>query len=85
MQVGKQINVKLSSCARFEIFTAVKIAGVAQSIEGLGYGLDEWGSIPGRENDAILSLHRPYRVWCPPSLLSNVYWVSHPGGKAAEA
>jgi hypothetical protein len=29
-------------------------AGVAQSIEGLGYGLDDWGSIPGRAMEGII-------------------------------
>jgi hypothetical protein len=34
-----------------------KRAGVAQSIQRLGYGPDDWGSIPGRGNDGFLSRH----------------------------
>jgi hypothetical protein len=33
-------------------------AGVAQLVEILGYGLDDWGSILGRGNGGIFFRHR---------------------------
>jgi len=41
----------------------------------LGYGLNDWGSVPGRGNDEILfsSLSCPDQLWGPPSFLSNGY------------
>jgi hypothetical protein len=50
-------------------------AVIAQSIQRLGYGLDDRGSITGRSNDEIFSSlpSSPDRLWSPPSLLSNEY------------
>jgi hypothetical protein len=38
-----------------------------------GYGLDDWGSIPGGGWGFFSSPPRPYGLWTPPSLLSDVY------------
>jgi len=48
-------------------------AGVAQSVWRLGWGLDDRGSIPGRDNDGILfcSPSRPDWLCSPTTLLSN--------------
>jgi hypothetical protein len=50
-----------------------------------GYGLDSWGvGVPVPLGAKFLfSPRRPHRVWAPPSLLSNGYRGSFPGGKAA--
>jgi hypothetical protein len=39
----------------------------------LGYGMDDWGSIPGGGWEFFSSPPRPERLWGPPSLLSNGY------------
>jgi hypothetical protein len=45
--------------------------GIAQSVSWLGYGLEERGSIPGR--DFMSWPPCPDRLWGPPSLLSSGY------------
>jgi len=47
-------------------------------------GMDEQGSIPGGGWEFFFSTPCPDRLWGPPSVISNVYQGSFPGGKAAE-
>jgi hypothetical protein len=62
-------------------------ARVAQSVYKLGYGLDNWDSIPGTGNDEIFSLH--HRVQTGSGAHPAFYPVgngdSFPGGRAARA
>jgi hypothetical protein len=47
---------------------------IAQLVQSLGFGLDDQGSILGRGSNGIFSSPpRPYRLWGPPSLLSDGY------------
>jgi hypothetical protein len=46
------------------------------------HSLDNKDSIPGRGKGFFLYSLCPERLWGPPSLLSNWYWRSYPGGKA---
>jgi hypothetical protein len=39
-----------------------------------GYGLDGWGSIPGRGKRFFSTPQNPDKFWGPPGLLSNGYW-----------
>jgi hypothetical protein len=49
----------------------------------LGYGLDDWGSRPGRGWESVSWSPRPDQLWGPPSLLYNGYLgVNRPGRKA---
>jgi hypothetical protein len=53
-----------------------RIAQSVQGLERLGYGLEDWGSNPGRGNDGIFSLRhfvKTSSVARPPRLLSNRY------------
>jgi hypothetical protein len=36
-----------------------------------GYGLDDWGLIPGRAYEFFSSQSCPDQLWVPPNLLSN--------------
>jgi hypothetical protein len=40
----------------------------------MGYGLDGWGSIPGRAKRFFSTPQHPDQLWGPPSLLLNGYW-----------
>jgi hypothetical protein len=44
-----------------------------QLVRGLGYGLGDWVSIPGRNNDLFCSTPRPDRLWWPIQL--PIQWV----------
>jgi hypothetical protein len=61
---------------------------IAQSVQRLDYGLDDRGSIPGRDWKFSSSPPYPDRLWVPPSLLSNGYrealslGVKQPGSEA---
>jgi hypothetical protein len=47
----------------------------------MGYGLDDWDSIPGKGKRFFSTLQRPDLLWCPPSLLSKGYRKFFPWGK----
>jgi hypothetical protein len=55
---------------------------IAQSVEGLGYGLDtrSHSSIPGRCKRSCSSPKRPDRLWCSTTPLFNGYRGVFPGG-----
>jgi hypothetical protein len=59
-------------------------AKLPQSVYWLGYGLDDWGSIPGRGRERMFfsSPPRPDWLWVPPNFLSNGFRGSFPRGKA---
>jgi len=50
-----------------------------QSVQQLGYGLDNRGLIPGRVNSSTFSWPPPpHRLWATPNLLSSGYRVKRP-------
>jgi hypothetical protein len=48
-----------------------------------GYGLDDQGSIPGKDKIFFSQAQRSDRLWGPPSLLFNENRGRFPGGKTA--
>jgi hypothetical protein len=58
-------------------------AGVAQSLQGLGYGLDDRVSIPGTANTKIFSLHHGVQTGFGAHPASYPLNSSFPGGKVA--
>jgi len=58
---------------------------VAQSVQWLGYGLDDRGSVLSKGREFFFSPPRPDRLWGPPGLPSNEKQVLFPGSKAAAA
>jgi hypothetical protein len=52
-------------------------AELIQSVDWVGYELDDRFSIPGRSSDFVSCSDR---LWCPPSLLSDGYCELCPRG-----
>jgi hypothetical protein len=66
----------------------LKLARIVQSVQQLGYRLEDCGSIPGRGWEFFSLLSSPNWLCDPHSLLPNVYKGYLPGGggsKTAEA
>jgi hypothetical protein len=55
----------------FQFLQWLERARVAQSVQRLGCGVDDRGSITGRGSEFFSSLPHPDRFWGPPRLLSN--------------
>jgi hypothetical protein len=69
------------------LYNSLRAAGVAQSVHRLGYGLDDRGSIPGRDNDGIFSHRHSAQTGLGPTK-PPIQWVPgalSQGGKATEA
>jgi hypothetical protein len=60
---------------------------LAQSVQEVGYGLDDRGSIPGRSNDGVFILRHCVQTGSGAHLVSYQMGVggSYPGDKANEA
>jgi hypothetical protein len=75
-------SVKEENCL-ISWISSIPTAGesrVAQLVQGLAYGLDDWASITGNGRDFFSSPPRPDRLRNPPSLLSSGYQKLFPQG-----
>jgi hypothetical protein len=72
-------------------FTFLLLKGrseVAQSIQTINYGLDDWGSIPSKGSDGIFSLRYRFQTCSgahPASYIINTGGGGYPGGKTPGA
>jgi hypothetical protein len=77
----QKLTMLTENCCGFLQFLLIYI-GSRDSSVGIetDYGLDFWGSIPGRGKIFFFTPQRPDRLWGPPSLLSNGYRGIFPRG-----
>jgi hypothetical protein len=85
--LGDEYKLWSSSLCNFLTFcvTPFCAAAVAQSVNWLGYGLDERGSIPSRDWEFFSSPPSLDRLWAHPASYPMSTGGSFSGGKAAGA